>query len=58
LYRLSALADAAAVSLRTVQQHVEKGLVKVRRIGPYGQPRVPESEFRKYLDIAKDDKKE
>jgi predicted site-specific integrase-resolvase len=57
LYRLSTLADAANVSLRTVQQHVEKGLVQVRRVGPYGLPRVPESEFRKYLDISKDDKK-
>jgi hypothetical protein len=51
LYRLSSLASAAEVDLRTVQNHVKKGLIKVRRVGPYGHPRVSESEFRKYVGL-------
>lgn len=54
LYRLSTLANAADVSLRTVQRHAEKGLIDVKRVGPHRLPRVPESEFRKYLDMPKD----
>jgi hypothetical protein len=50
LYRLSQVADAANLSVRTVQNHVEKGALKVRRIGPYRHPRVTESELKKYLD--------
>ena len=58
LYKLSTVADAASVSMRTVQRHVEKGLIEVRRVGPYGLPRIPESEVRKYLGIMKDEKPE
>lgn len=54
LYRLSALADAADLNLRTIQKHVAKGLVKVVRVGPYGVPRVKESEFQRYLGENKD----
>lgn len=50
LYKLSQLADAANVSIRTVQTHVEKGLVEVRRVGPFRLPRVTEKEFKKYID--------
>ncbi len=54
LYKLSALAEASGFKLRTVQKHVEKGLVKVRRIGPHKLPRVTETEFKKYLDESKE----
>jgi predicted site-specific integrase-resolvase len=57
LFRLSQVADAAEVSLRTVQRHCEKGLIVVRRVGPYRLPRVPESEMRKYLDLVREDPK-
>lgn len=50
LYKLSQLADAANVSIRTVQTHVEKGLVEVRRVGPFRLPRITEKEFKKYID--------
>ena len=49
LYKLSAIAERADLSLRTVQQHVAKGALKVVRIGPNRAPRVPESEARRYL---------
>ena len=49
LYRLSQVAEAANLSVRTVQLHVEKGALKVKRVGPHRLPRVPESELRKYL---------
>jgi hypothetical protein len=54
LYRLSTIAEAADLTLRTVQRHVEKGLLPVKRVGPYGLPRVKESEMRKYLDEVKE----
>jgi len=50
LYKLSQLADAANVSLRTVQKHAAEGKLKVRRIGPHALPRVTESEKKRYLD--------
>lgn len=50
LYRLSQVAEAANVSLRTVQTHVSKGALVVKRVGPYRLPRVPESALRDYLD--------
>lgn len=49
LYRLSQVAEAANLSLRTIQLHVEKGALKVQRVGPARLPRVKESELRKYL---------
>lgn len=49
LFRLSQVADAADLSLRTVQNHVQKGALKVQRVGPAKLPRVTESELRKYL---------
>ena len=49
LYRLSQVADAANLSVRTIQTHVEKGALKVRRVGPAKLPRVTESELKKYL---------
>jgi DNA-binding transcriptional MocR family regulator len=55
LYRLRALADASGLSLRTVQKHAEKGLIKLKRVGPFRLPRVTESEYRKYLDMEKSD---
>lgn len=57
LYRLSHVAEAADLSLRTIQTHVEKGLLKVKRVGPYRLPRVPESEMKKYLGEIDPDKK-
>lgn len=56
LYRLSALAEASGFTLRTVQKHVEKGLLEVRRVGPHRLPRVTETEMKKYLDDSRDDK--
>lgn len=49
LYRLSQVADAANLSIRTVQTHVEKGALEVQRVGPAKLPRVKESELRRYL---------
>ena len=53
LYKLSTLAERADLSVRTIQKHVEKGLLDVRRVGPYRVPRVTETEFKRYLDDIK-----
>lgn len=55
LYRLSQVADAANLSLRAVQTHVQKGALHVRRIGPAKLPRVTETELRKYLGESEQD---
>lgn len=55
LYKLSKVADEASVSKRTLENHVRKGLVKVRRVGPHGALRIPESERMKYLGLDKDE---
>jgi len=49
LYKLSQVATAASVSVRTVQKHVSDGKINVKRIGPYRLPRVSETELRRYL---------
>lgn len=55
LYRLSSLAKQADVSIRTLERHIEKGLIDVVRVGPTRRIRVTESERRKYLGIMKRD---
>lgn len=49
LYMLSQVAQAANLSLRTVQTHIEKGALKIQRVGPFKRPRVSETELKKYL---------
>lgn len=55
LYRLSQVADAASVSVRTVQAHAQAGKLKIQRVGPYGLPRVTEKEMEKYLGKKTDE---
>ncbi len=49
LFRLDQVAEAANLSLRTIQTHVRNGDLKVVRVGPSKRPRVLESDMRRYL---------
>jgi excisionase family DNA binding protein len=55
MYRLSAVAERADLSLRTIQEHAREGKLKVVRIGGQRIQRVRESELKRYLD-AKDER--
>lgn len=53
LYKLSEVAQAVALPLRTVQRDVEKGVVSVRRVGPHKQPRITADELANYRRILR-----
>lgn len=53
LYMLSQVADRAQLTLRTIQNHVAQGALKVTHVGPFHRPRVKASELEKYLGLGK-----
>lgn len=55
LYRLAQVAERANLSIRAVETHVQKGALKVVRVGPHRRPRVREGELKKYLGMPDDD---
>lgn len=55
LLKLSTVAARVRLPVRLVQTHVQKGLLPVRRIGPFKRPRVTQEEFEKYARIIASD---
>lgn len=55
LVPLSEVANRAGLTLRTIQNHVAKGALKVVRVGPYKRIRVRESDVERYVGNVDDD---